>query len=401
MSMMQRAEHRVLGPWFARWLRSATRVRGELPRPGDEPRVFAPGPDPDRILLIGGGLVRGYGVMSHDLALGGHLARRVAAASKRGVELDVTWRPMMSMAEAAGFVAKADLSRVDALVVLLGSSQAVSLLAEADWQYELDLLMAAISEHAPSTLPVLFVAIPHVPEFIEIPQFMRVLVRRRVDELNQHTRAAAEKDPRITFVALPTAQGTLARYGDAATYDRWAAAIAPALQRTLASTRPVRPLENIDETARQQALDRLKILDSPPDERFDRIARTARDLLAAEGASILFVDHDRCFVKSLLGRQTAHPRRDHSFADATIQQSGAFVISDGALLERFGDNPWVLGETDVQFYAGYPIESPDGFRVGALGIVDIQPRTFTADDERVLRDLTLSVQALLWADARG
>src|SRR5690242_4379207 len=96
-----------------------------------------------------------------------------------------------------------------------------------------------------------------------------------------------------------------------------------------------------DEQARLAALDRLRILDTPSEEAFDRIARIAADLLRAPVAIVTFVDGDRQWFKSRLGIALEQTPRNIAFCAYAILQSGVLVVPDAAADARFRDNPLV------------------------------------------------------------
>ena len=147
-----------------------------------------------------------------------------------------------------------------------------------------------------------------------------------------------------------------------------------------------------NEATRQAALDSLKIVDTPPEERFDRITRLAKQLFGVETAAITLIDHDRQWFKSKIGLESQETLRSDAFCDVTIRESANFTVADASQDSRFIDNPLVTGDPNIRFYAGYPLEASNGERVGALCIFDPHPRVFTQSEELQLRDLALWVQ---------
>lgn len=148
----------------------------------------------------------------------------------------------------------------------------------------------------------------------------------------------------------------------------------------------------VAELARQRALDELRIVDTRPAERFDRITRMASRLLGFDRVEINFVDHDRLWTKaSTLGAGQSVERRD-SFCSVTIHHADGLVVPDARTDPRFRDNPFVVGDAAIRFYAGHPIQGPDGQRVGAICVVDTELREFTAHQEVILREIAGWVQ---------
>jgi len=121
-----------------------------------------------------------------------------------------------------------------------------------------------------------------------------------------------------------------------------------------------------DDDARQRALDRLGILDTPREERFDRVTRLAQELFGVPMVSVSFIDRDRQWRKSFIGLPGHEAPREQAFCDATIRQPGTLIVEDAALDDRFAANPFVIGDPHLRFYAGHPLQAPGGEQVGTL-----------------------------------
>jgi GAF domain-containing protein len=148
-----------------------------------------------------------------------------------------------------------------------------------------------------------------------------------------------------------------------------------------------------DEEDRLEALRALELLDTPREERFDRITRTARRLLATPVSMVTLVDADRQWFKSCSGHDIEQTGRDVSFCGHAILRKHAFVIPDATHDKRFADNPMVTGELHVRFYAGMPLTTLSGHRVGTLCVMDTEPREPSETDLDALVDLAS------WAEA--
>ena len=142
-----------------------------------------------------------------------------------------------------------------------------------------------------------------------------------------------------------------------------------------------------DETLRLAALRDTGLLDTPREERFDRLTRLARLLLGVKIAVVSLVDGERQWFKSCDGLDANATPRDVSFCGHAILQSGIFEVSDALLDPRFADNPLVLGPPNIRFYAGAPLHSPEGLRLGTLCVIHDEPRQLNPEQRRTLRDL--------------
>lgn len=142
-----------------------------------------------------------------------------------------------------------------------------------------------------------------------------------------------------------------------------------------------------NEQARLRALHDLAILDTPPDERFDRITRLAKFFFGVEMALVTLVDEERQWFKSRQGLSVTETCREESFCAYAIQETGIFEVEDASLDSRFKDKVAVTAPGGVRFYAGVPLSTTDGFYVGTLCIADSKPRRLSDLDRLRLADL--------------
>ncbi|MBC7182565.1 MAG: GAF domain-containing protein, partial [Marinobacter sp.] len=140
-----------------------------------------------------------------------------------------------------------------------------------------------------------------------------------------------------------------------------------------------------DEAHRLSALDELALLDTPPEERFDRLTRLAARTLDAPIALVSLVDRNRQWFKSRHGLDAPETARDVSFCGHAILREEPLIIENALNDERFQDNPLVTGTPNIRFYAGAPLHDRHGHRVGTLCVIDRKPRSFTDEDKALLR----------------
>jgi len=145
----------------------------------------------------------------------------------------------------------------------------------------------------------------------------------------------------------------------------------------------------IDEVARQRALDDMETLDTPPEERFDRVTRLAKQLFGVETAAINLIDHDREWANSVTGRGSVSTPRGASVCAVTIQGDEPLVVPNLAADPCFVDK---VAPDSSRFYAEFPWCAPRGEPIGAFCVSDSQPRHFSARETEMLRDLASWVQ---------
>ena len=170
-----------------------------------------------------------------------------------------------------------------------------------------------------------------------------------------------------------------------------AAAVAPALDDEAAppapfDTPPPFPVAD-NEGLRLRAVDRTELVDTPPDEAFDRLTWLAARILDAPMALFTILTADRQWFKSRQGIDMTETPRSWAFCNHTILQDDVFVSEDLAADERFADNPAVAGGPHFRFYAGYPVIDPEGFALGSLCVIDTRPRALDEPQKQALAKL--------------
>jgi len=147
-----------------------------------------------------------------------------------------------------------------------------------------------------------------------------------------------------------------------------------------------------NEPQRIRALCALQLLDSPAEERFDRITRSAKRHFQVPIGLVSLVDAERQWFKSRQGLDAAQTPRDISFCGHAILADDIFHVPNALVDRRFADNPLVTGPPDIRFYAGAPLRASGGERVGTLCLIDRVPRNLGEEDLAVLRDLADAVE---------
>jgi hypothetical protein len=158
-------------------------------------------------------------------------------------------------------------------------------------------------------------------------------------------------------------------------------------------------VETVEQT-RIEAVRELGLLDTPPEERFDRVVRLAKQLFGVPTVAVNLIDHDRLFVKSAVGLDagTSVPF-DIAFCQRVVETHQALVVPDTRVDPTWADHPLVTGDPGIVFYAAWPLQGPGGQVVGALSMLDQQPRTLSHGDAALLDDLARWVETELAADA--
>ncbi|GAC1357282.1 MAG: hypothetical protein NVSMB31_17790 [Vulcanimicrobiaceae bacterium] len=155
-------------------------------------------------------------------------------------------------------------------------------------------------------------------------------------------------------------------------------------------------MKDSNEAARLHALTLYDILDTGREDSYDDLTKLAAYICAAPIALVTLIDEDRQWFKSEVGLpELSETPRDIAFCDRTIRQADLFIVPDALADPRFADNPLVVGDPYIRFYAGAPLTTADGYSLGALCIIDQVPRELNGEQKDALRRLARQVVSLL------
>ena len=149
-----------------------------------------------------------------------------------------------------------------------------------------------------------------------------------------------------------------------------------------------------NEAARSRVLWNYRILDTPPEERFDDLVRVATYICGTPIGLIGLIDAGREWFKSRVGWDLSEIPREISFGTHTITQPDVLIVSDALKDERFVRNQ-LATQAGVRFYAGAPLLTPEGYALGTLSVMDYVPRALTGEQTRILWTLARQVMAHL------
>ena len=146
-----------------------------------------------------------------------------------------------------------------------------------------------------------------------------------------------------------------------------------------------------DEKLRLESLYQYGILDTETEEMFDDLTQAASAICSTPISLVSLIGEERQWFKSNLGLPLKETSREVSFCSHAILESGVFTVRDALEDPRFSDNPLVVGDPLMRFYAGAPIVTADGFAIGTLGVIDREPRELRPDQEEALKHLAKQI----------
>ena len=131
-----------------------------------------------------------------------------------------------------------------------------------------------------------------------------------------------------------------------------------------------------NEAQRLLAVERTKLLDTPPEARFDSIVRLAAERLNAPMAAFSLIDDKRVWFKAEVGLGVPEVLREVSICGRVATTNSSLILEDTSTHDGFANNPLVVGPPHVAFYAGVPVRTKDNLALGSLCVMDTKPRSF-------------------------
>jgi hypothetical protein len=216
----------LMRPAMRLWLATAEMTNPAIPRPPSRTRVRSAGDPRSSVLLVGNGPAVGYGVLSHDLALAGHLGRQLAACSGRPTEVVVVADGTMTAGSARTAIDFSDLDEVEAVVMTIGINETLAFSPSARWESELEVLLDEFDSRMRADQSVCMVAIPPMGSIGRFPRILERAADRHAARLNQLLGELCSRHPRAVFVPFePPAHSDSVRYRSSETYRTWASIV--------------------------------------------------------------------------------------------------------------------------------------------------------------------------------
>jgi GAF domain-containing protein len=376
-------------------------------RPDPVATLRRSGANPFRILCFGGGALRGVGLRDHDLGLPGRIADRIAEVNGRGVQIDVIVDREPTRPAALAGLSGLRLRRYDAVIVVLGEDGGAAPVAADQWRGAVVGLTRLLLQETCSSAGLFIYesgrAVAAASLAGRAPR--NGAQAARLVEVTEEVCALTD---RVRFAELRPifgAQDASGRFSEG-TYADWADVIVNRLQPTIAALdaapedRSPRAFRNQPqhEALRQRAVDALRIHPGDRDPQLDREVEAARSMYGMSGAAFNVIDGPLQWSKATTRDQPLVVPREAGACGFAIASDELTLINDTWLDGRTKAAPLAQGPTGIRFYAGYPVHSPDGYRVGMVCIYGTKPRSLRARELEGLRDVAARVEQHLWND---
>ncbi|MDJ0376633.1 GAF domain-containing protein [Cryobacterium sp. PH31-L1] len=355
------------------------------------------------MLILGGGPAAGWGVTSHDLALPGSLARALSTRTGRGTDVTLVADPFGLLDELPNLLIGQDLSRINAVVVFVGVNDALNLTAEKAWERNMGLLLRALERETSNETSVYVMDIQPIRSIPVFDSLLGSIANAHARRLTARTERVCRSIRRAVY--LPLIEKTIlvsapvsGRYRNSSDYRLWGEFLAGEMAARLDLAHD-RHGSNMGSPVQITAPPEVEagVESYVRETRFDPILALAQQSFGTESAAFVLRDHSGLRVVASAGATGDNPTRSDSMSATVVIQPGALVVGDTETDERFRGKPYVLGAPFMRFFAGFPIESPLGERIGVLCVFDPQPRSRADTDIVLLRQLALMIQNELQA----
>ncbi|MFF2051021.1 hypothetical protein ACFVU2_05410 [Leifsonia sp. NPDC058194] len=375
-------------------------VRSGLTRPADSPQGFAAGRRSVRVLLAGSGPVVGWGVASYDLALPGALARAIASSTGRGAVVDVVAHPSAGVGRLRSLVASAGPERYEVVVLSAALADSLRLPDPVRWGERMRTSIREVRAARGGTGAIVWLGAQPLRSLDTDDDGPTRIAQNHASLLNDVAERICREEGAL-FAPLPAPpHSESTRHRGPADYLFWARRIAdvivPALgELPVEQAEPPSPRTTAE---RVEAIERLRLAERGRDSRLDGLVGTAQRTLGTEIAMFTILDADKEWAIAASGTATREFPLEQSACQYTIASADGLVVPDARLDERFATSSVVTGPAHLRYYAGYPVEAPDGTRIGALCVFGRTPRDAETGefDLDVLRELALLAQRELW-----
>ena len=389
--MSANPQHFALRAWYAfKQLRLRTR-----PRPTDVPAIRSGDPSADRILVVGNGPSQGWGVLTQQLALTGQLADTISTYTGRACDADLVGAESMNVRSALAWIGDRDLQEVDAVVLVLGTNDALRLTALHTWEQELYDLLAGIEARVRPGAVVTLAGIPPIAAFgAYTGTIARVTDKHRL-RLNLATRRIAAAR-HVGYVDLPAPAASVTE-APAAAYRELATILAGEIAPRIAEFRPL-PAARVTQDDKvwdwSGAPAFVELARTGGDADLRRLTEQAQKSFGVELAVVSLVEGDRLYHGTNTDVVPTSVPLELSFCRYTVESGEAVIIPDTGKDPRFVDNP-LVDVSFINFYAGYPLRASDGHVIGSFCLQGSQPRRQSAVALDLLRQLALEAEEVL------
>ena len=375
------------------WYAKTNADRLMAPTPRDRPVYESGDPAARRVLLLGNGPTHGWGVMTHQLALTGHLRRALTTRTGEPWDVDYVGDELMNAATALNWLGRRALSPYDLVVLVLSMNDAVRITPLQAWGRSMSALLEHLDAGRAAGAGLLVAGVQPIASVEGFGGLPGRLGQRHADRLNGTTRTLLAELPAAVFTDLGPPKTEIGRpAGSSITYETWAARLAdralPLVAGVRARTAPAEPRMDAPALDDAGGIAALRELEQAAKRRF-----------GVPLALVSLLDEERQYFPTGDGPVPASVPRELTYCDVTASQDAPLVVPDARKDPRFAGSAYI-DVAHTPFYAGAPLHSPAGDVIGTFCLMGAFPRRTDRFDVAALERFASDAERIVWAAAR-
>jgi GAF domain-containing protein len=374
----------------------------------EHPRAQSPGHDVDRIIIVAAGSGQGWGNPVSDLALCSELATAISHQTHRGCEVELVANQGAELADVVALLDSTQLDRRDVVIVAVGVNDAVGRVSVSRWQAGLNQTVAALRARTAVSTEIVVVGIPRLRSIAAFDSPLGGVADRHARRLDHATVAFCVHTERASYLSMADSADVGIVLGD----PRWLSRVADRVSQRLALHYEIDGDRRHRRPSEAELLDRLTmngiplaetpVAESSIADTLAEIVARARSAFQIERPTVSVV-HSRDGLPIVrIGSEAVTWLGEAPWYQRALANDIPLIVPDTRDDERFRDEPLVIDEPHVRFFAAIPIDAPGAGRLGAVCVFDQSPRR-RADDidpeqlrhfaEAVHRDFSRILQA--------
>lgn len=391
--------YEFLRPIMRAWYATEIAAGGSSPKPLDAPTVTATQPGADNVLLIGNGPLHGWGVLTHRLAITGHLANECRAETGRPCSVHYIGDEAMTIASTRAWIGDHNLAQYDAVVVVLGMNDAVRLTPLKKWEEDYRALLEYLTEKTNVGTPMVVAGLQPVRSVTPYNKALGNVAEFHAGRMNKVVEDITSDFSAITYFRLPEpVMDPGMPLGSTSVYRSWASDIATHLSLALDTVRALNPTPPKPLVETEYAWSGTKTLIDQAatggSDELQRLAALAQDTFAVDLAGVSLIDGDRVWFAVNTHVLPKSAPAELVYCNAVVQQQAPLVVPDAQKDPRFKGNAFI-DITGMDFYAGHPLTSTTGETIGTFCLYNSSPKADTAVSMEALQILAMQAETEL------
>lgn len=391
--------YELMRPVMRAWYAGRMTMGRSTPKPMDHPTVPATLPDADQVLLLGNGPLHGWGVLTHQISITGHLARETHGETARPCSVNYIGDETMNLASTEHWIGTHDLASYDAVVLVIGMNDAVRLTPLKSWEHDYRALLEHLTQRLKRSARIVVAGIQPVRSVTAFDHPLGALAEFHAGRMNKIVEDITDDFSAVTYFPLAAPAVEPGRpLGSSCMYNAWAKSIvthlAPALDQVRAADPAPRHSPGSTEfswSGTRRLIEQAETGGSPE---LQRLAALAQETFGVDIAVVSLLDGDRLWYAMNTEQLPKSIPKDLAYCNTVVEQDDFLIVPDAQNDPRFKGNPFI-DVTGMDFYAGHPLHSTTGETIGTFCVLNTTPRPQASVSPEALRMIALQAETEL------